>query len=200
MPLIASRAGGSASGFGGLRTFGAALAPDAGAMLPIGSVVVGSSGSATISFSSIPSTYKHLQVRCTVRSTNSNSNDLGGLQVRFNGDTTGTNYGYHFVYSNGSTFVASGAQDSHVIGFINSSNYGSTVYSANIIDIYDYASSSKYKTTKSFSGFDGNSAGYVILSSGHWRNNNAISSITFTPWNGNFSQHSRIDLYGIKGA
>lgn len=197
MPLISARAN-----FVSTSAFGKApLNLDTGSMVALGSVYVGASGgNATISFSSIPSSYKHLQIRCLYRSTNNNSNDLGGLQLRYNGDTTGTNYGYHFVYSNGSAWVSSGSQDSHVAGFINSSNYAATVYAANIIDIYDYSDTNKYKSLKSFMGFDGNGAGYINYSSGHWRNNNAISSLTLTPWNGNFAQYSRVDLYGIKGA
>ena len=39
------------------------LVTDTGAMFPLGAVTVGSAGASSITFSSIPSTYTHLQVR-----------------------------------------------------------------------------------------------------------------------------------------
>ena len=49
-------------------------ATDTGAMFPLGMVQVGSGGSSSITFSSIPNTYKHLQIRGITRGARSNVN------------------------------------------------------------------------------------------------------------------------------
>ena len=66
-------------------------------------------GTINILFSSIPSTYKHLQLRCIVR-----GNWSGGAgpytspaEITFNSDT-GANYASHRLTGNGSTESASG--------------------------------------------------------------------------------------------
>jgi len=60
-------------------------APDTGAMFPLGMVQVGSGGSATISFTSIPSTYKHLQIRGIAR--NTSGSGFNKMNIRFNSDS-----------------------------------------------------------------------------------------------------------------
>ena len=71
----------------------------------IATVTVGSGGSSSISFSSIPSTYKHLQVRCIARSSRTQNSGYG--VIRFNSDT-GTNYSYHSLAGDGASASAYG--------------------------------------------------------------------------------------------
>jgi hypothetical protein len=56
----------------------------------IATVTVGSGGSSSISFTSIPSTYQHLQVRAIQRC----SSGVNNLQMQLNSDT-GNNYSTH---------------------------------------------------------------------------------------------------------
>ena len=67
----------------------------------ISTVTVGAGGTSSISFSSIPSTYKHLQIRfigtCTVSGEYSQA-----VYMRVNSDT-GSNYSRHSLGGNGST-------------------------------------------------------------------------------------------------
>ena len=79
------------------------------------------------------------------------------------------------------------------------SDSGNTTPSVAIIDILDYASTSKYKTFRIFSGQDyATSSGYLEIDSGLWMNTAAITSISVinvgTSWNTN----TRVSLYGIK--
>jgi hypothetical protein len=78
---------------------------------------------------------------------------------------------------------------------------GSTsVYSAVVMDLLDYASTSKYKTGRCLYGYDMNGSGFVTLQSMVWLNTTAINSLTFTSAiGGNFQQYSKASLYGIKG-
>jgi hypothetical protein len=160
----------------------------------IATVNVGSGGAANVQFTSIPSTYKHLQVRAIAYASSG-----GNIQGQFNSDT-GTNYVRHYMYGDGASAVG-GADTS--INYVNfgyvpsSSNY----FSAAVTDILDYTSTSKNKTIRTFTGYDANGSGLVVVYSGLWfATPTAITSINLTPQSGTFSQYSSFALYGIKGA
>jgi hypothetical protein len=172
----------------------------------IATTLVGSGGTSTITFSSIPSTFKHLQLRVTAQ-TNRGTYGIDEGSMRFNSDS-GNNYSYHFLYGDGSaasavastseTKIATGTGS---LGTTTASNFG-----INIIDILDYTSVNKNKTVRILGGTDQNGlvgglGGRVGLTSGAWFNSGtAISSITITPANSSlFSQYSSFALYGIKG-
>jgi hypothetical protein len=154
---------------------------------------VGTGSSGSITFSSIPSTYKSLQIRFIA-----NSSTNYGLLIHLNGDTA-ANYSYHRLQGNGSAAAAAGVAST-------SNTYVATsipvTYSgAAIIDIVDYASTSKNKTIKTFYGDDTNGAGQVQLSSVAWYNTAAITSISLKleASGSPLSTNSIFALYGIKG-
>ena len=154
----------------------------------------GTGSSNTITFSSIPSTYTHLQIRATIRRVSGTA----GIRLTFNGDST-TSYDYHVLSGNGTTAIAGGtASDSYIIYTGQAISTASTV-SVAITDIHDYASTTKNKTVRSFNGFDTNGAGTVYLGSGLWRNTSAITTIGITT-TANFATGTTFSLYGIKGA
>jgi hypothetical protein len=168
-------------------------------MEPIATTLVGSGGSATITFSNIPNTYKHLQIRGILKNTNGGAYDDPSY-MRFNSDT-GSNYSYHSVYGNGSGAAAlSGVSQTSILSYGTPSNNFTNVWGAAIIDILDYANINKFKTTRWLNGFDSNTTtGSINFASGSWLNTSTINSITFTPAAGVWSQYSRFSLYGIKG-
>ena len=163
----------------------------------IATVTVGSGGTSTVTFSSIPSTYTHLQIRGILRHTPDSPSY--GLCSYFNGDT-GSNYSFHTLQSDGSSASASGSVSQIVI--VNSQMPGSgataNAFGAVYIDVLDYANTNKYKTSRSLGGWDGNGSGYINLYSGSWRNTAAITSISLTPYNDSFAQYSSFALYGVK--
>jgi hypothetical protein len=73
-----------------------------------------------------------------------------------------------------------------------------SIFGVGITDVLDYASTSKNKVFRTFSGHDRNGAGLAQLWSGMWMVTNAITSITLTVENGNFVQHSTAALYGLR--
>ena len=176
------------------------LFTDTGVMFPIGMVSVGSAGASTVSFSSIPSTYKHLQVRALIRGTASASAINAGVQ--FNSDT-GSNYSYHELYANGTSAQAGGGATQtkfYLHGNAPAATALANSFGVAVMDILDYTNTSKYKTARCLNGMDVNgSGGYILVDSGNWQNTNAISSIQITPNSGNFAQYSQFALYGIKG-
>ena len=178
------------------------IAPDLGVMFPIGMVSVGSAGASTVSFSSIPSTYKHLQVRALIRGTASASAISANMQ--FNSDT-GSNYSYHELYGSGAGGGQASAGANQTRFFLHGNAPAATALASSfgvaVMDILDYTNTSKYKTARCLNGMDVNgSGGYILVDSGSWQNTNAISSIQITPNSGNFAQYSQFALYGIKGA
>jgi hypothetical protein len=168
-------------------------------MTALATVSVGSGGSSSVSFSSIPSGYSHLQVRGVYRDSNSGTGNSAVL-MQFNGDS-GANYARHALTGDGSSATAGGqsSQNWFVVGSSPDNGNTSNVFGANVVDILDYSNTSKYKTTRSLMGFDTNGAGQVELRSGLWQNTAAISSITLSVNGGfNFQQYSTFVLYGVK--
>ena len=173
--------------------------PDTGAMFPLGMVQVGSGGAADITFSSIPATYTHLQIRGIARTANAVT--YGGLRLQVgNGSIdTGSNYNAHDLYGDGSTVTASGVINNTNIyaGAITSASLGSNIFGVAVIDILDYKNTNKFKTSRSLSGGDGNGSGYPTFSSGAWRSTSAITTVKLFATSGNFVQYSTFALYGI---
>jgi hypothetical protein len=158
----------------------------------IATVTVGSGGQSTISFTSIPATYKHLQIR-HMSLTGTATNDL---RMRFNSDT-GNNYVWHQLQGNGATAAAGSntAQTLIAVGMVG----GTANPGVGIVDILDYTNTNKYTTTRSLAGIDENGSGVIMFWSGLWQNTNAITQIDFTSASGNFNQNSSFALYGIRG-
>ena len=167
----------------------------------IATTTVGGGGAATVSFTSIPATYTHLQIRGISRSTATGTGTEASL-ITFNSDAT-ANYSYHTIRGDGSTATATGSASTTFMVFWGSVRAGDTasVFGGSVVDILDYANTNKYKTLRALGGIDTNTTvDYVVLSSGNWRSTSAVTGITIACGAGNFAQYSQFALYGIKGA
>lgn len=160
-------------------------------------------GTATnsVTFSSISSAYKSLQIRSMQKDSNANAAGQS-IRITFNGDTA-TNYSYHDLYAFAPGGVGSGgaANATYILSQLVSAGGQSTPFGVSIIDIIDYANTSKNKTLRMFGGTDNNqNTTYTGLSltSGLWRSTSAINSVTLTAHNINFATGSKFALYGIK--
>ncbi len=158
----------------------------------------GTGSSGTITFSSIPSTYSHLQVRILGRSDAAAVTQTAVLTVN---NDTGANYAYHSLSGDGTSVSASGTASSSNIPRIYSvgNNATASIMSVGIIDIHDYASTTKNKTVRIWTGDDRNGSGRTALSSGLWINTSAINRVDITTASGNWTTASTFALYGIKG-
>jgi hypothetical protein len=168
----------------------------------------GTGASNTITFSSIPSTYKSLQIRILAKDTATGTQTPASANIQFNGDT-GFNYSFHYMYgsANGSNLsVASASSTEYQItqSIATSRTIAPSqvdIYGVSIVDIIDYASTSKNKTMRTVSGVDGNeaSAAYrVQLNSGAWYSTAAVSSISIKTNNTAFTTGTTMALYGVK--
>lgn len=163
---------------------------------------VGAGGTSSISFTSIPSTFKHLQIRMMVQ-TNRSAGVGDDIGMTFNGSGADY-YAYHILYGNGSSAAAT---DNNVSSYVDLSRFssqsvGASIFSAGVVDILDYTSTNKNKTTRILAGYDANGSGVINFGSGLWKPATpvAITSLSLVPLVGTaFNQYSSFALYGIKG-
>jgi hypothetical protein len=168
----------------------------------IATTSVGAGGALSVTFSSIPSTYKHLQIRLIGKNNRAATDDA--TYMYYNGDNSSGLYSLHYLAGDGATASAGGLANRNemYILYVTSANATANYFGGAIIDILDYADTNKYKTMRQIGGemYNSSANGSIAMSSGLWRNTNAINSITL--FGGStiaFSQYTRVALYGIKG-
>jgi hypothetical protein len=144
------------------------------------------STTASITFSSIPSTYTDLVLVTNFAATTALNNG-----VTFNSDT-GTNYSDTDLGSNG-TAISSTRQSN--FSYIRAGYVDTTSERAmSIVNIMNYANATTNKSVL----LRWNSDSYSYARIGLWRNTAAITSITCTAVGGSFTANSTFALYGIK--
>jgi hypothetical protein len=168
----------------------------------IATATVGSGGSSTVSFSSIPATYTHLQVRLIARSGRTDSDlTAGGLYLQLNSNFLTAN---HQLRANGSSVSASansgGGSNGAIIIWVPATGAATGVFGVAIIDILDYVNTNKNKVVRILGGEDLNGSGIVTSISGLLNSTSTLTSITFgsTDGVGNIPEYSQFALYGIK--
>ena len=168
----------------------------------IGTNTVSGSSVSEIVFSSIPSSFTHLQLRISGRSTGPYT--YSSVYLQFNADY-GNSYTYHALVGDGSNIQSYGrglaGDNASLVQNISGANAGSNNYGAAIVDILEYKNTNKLKTLRAFGGFTNNGVGSPLgtinLNSSSWNSTSAITSIRCTT-DGNFDVNTQIALYGIK--
>jgi hypothetical protein len=159
--------------------------------------VTATGSESSLTFSSIPGTYSHLQVRAMMR-TGLGQTTLDTYMVM----NSISSYQYHYLYGDGSSRAAGvGTSSKYLIGRATGSTATSNTFGVSIIDILDYANTNKNKTIRVLNGDDNNGTGNLFLLSGLALSSTAaITSLTFTAESASsFAQYSSFALYGIKG-
>ncbi len=157
-----------------------------------------SSTSSTITFSSIPSTYKHLELRLTTRSS---INGVSG-QLRFNNDT-GNNYFFAEQYvekTAGANSRANSSSTSLSYFPVTNSPAANNFFGVSIVQIPNYTNLNWHKAFTSIQGWHDNElnspSGYTSFRTGSWYSTSAINLITITV-SGVYAVGSTFALYGI---
>jgi hypothetical protein len=163
----------------------------------IATVTVTGATQASIEFTSIPSTYQHLQIRGIMR-----NNDAANAStlIQVNSDT-GNNYANHGLSGDGAsaTSYAVTSTNSGALSISTISGSGSNTFGTAIFDLLEYKNTNTYKTMRCLTGADNNGSGTLRFTSGVWQNTNAITSIQIKPTSGSWVTNSTFALYGIKG-
>lgn len=172
-------------------------AVDTGAMFPLQVITVGPAGASSVSFTNIPGTYSHLQIRGIFRATSSGTTPL----IRLNSDT-GSNYAWHRLQGNGTAASAQGYSSQTNVQFLASLGLPSatSTFGAVIIDILDYANTNKFKTLRILDGADLNGSGNIELTSGLWQSTSAMTAFSIACDVNSFAQYSQFALYAVKAA
>lgn len=159
----------------------------------LATAIVPAGGASTITFSGIPQTYKHLQIRYVAQGSSPD------IAVQYNGDT-GLNYSRHYFYGTGSSALAGGNPRSSnnwvEYGYIPTAT--GNIFGVGVTDLLDYRNPNKFKVNKTICGYDNNSAGYIIMYSGAWYSTDPITSMTISDFSGTFVENSQFSLYGVK--
>jgi hypothetical protein len=183
------------SALGIFSAAGAGGAP-AGAYELIETYILGSA-QPSVTFSSLgtySSTYKHLQLRMTLRQ-DTNANEV---RVRLNGDA-GSNYRTHFLEGTGSAVNSSGYAATYAGGYYAAASGDiANVFGAAVLDLLDPYSTTKNKTLRNLGGHAG-SFDSIFLTSNLWINTASLTSIEILAITSNWVSGSRFSLYGIKG-
>lgn len=157
---------------------------------PISTQTLGSA-QASVTFSSIPSTYTDLFLVFQVQNTGSAQR----IDLRFNSDS-GTNYSVTRIYGNGTT--ASSDRFSSASG-IDVAYVGTSGWCIATHSIMNYSNTTTYKSLVGRWNSEGNS-NYATGVAGLWRSISAITTIDLIPNGVNFASGSKFTLYGIKAA
>jgi hypothetical protein len=160
------------------------------------------STTSTINFTGITSGYQHLQLRYIARDAGAGTADAA-ITFRVGNGTpdSGSNYAYHYLEGNGSSASATGSATQTSTLLAGACVEGATtasIFAAGIIDIHDYASTTKNKTIRTFHGNDRNGSGRMLLESGLWMSTSAIDYIRITKTGTGFASGSTFALYGYK--
>ena len=162
----------------------------------IATINVGSDGSAFVEFTSIPQTYKHLQLRYNAFWTNAAEE----VNISFNSDTSSGNYHRALIYANYGGYAAFSQTATNTRSIAYTRTTSTSFPTTGILDILEYNSTTKSKTTRMMVGQDFNSDGTIAIGSLLWGTSNAgISTIKIQPASGNIANKSQFALYGIKG-
>ena len=150
------------------------------------------SDTSSVTFSSIPATYDHLEVTVYARTDRSAVNDV--VNMTFNTDTTASNYDHQELQGAGTTVSANTDAANFRIGVYASASEGANEFGTGTTTIYNYTKTDRHKHRLTVMG----SSERVLLYSRRWEDTSAINQIVLTPNVGdNFLAGSVFTLRGI---
>jgi hypothetical protein len=160
-------------------------------MVPLANITLGSAAS-TVTFSSIPATYRDLRL-VVAKTLTAQANSY----IRFNGDS-GSNYtvvgvGFNWQPAAGSFTDGPTTSISDHWGYA-STPQGSTTY----MDILDYSATDKHKTALvRFNGMTTDGNWGMDQAAARWASTTAITSITMSLSSGQYAAGSTFSLFGV---
>jgi len=158
---------------------------------PIATQTLGSAA-ATVTFSSIASTYTDLVLVMSAQYTTAGQKDS---YLRFNSDTSSV-YSRTWVEGTGSAAASGRASNESRLLIM---GYFADAISTQICQIMNYSNSTTFKTAINRESSNPSNA-YVGAKIGLWRNTAAITSLVISSDSGTYAIGSTFTLYGIKAA
>jgi hypothetical protein len=160
----------------------------------IATVTVGSGGAANIEFTSIPSTYTDLVLKCSLRC--STTQDAGYIYL--NGSSS--SYTLRTLYGDGVNALTESRTDNYFTAQMVPS--GDTASTFNNAEFYlpNYAGSANKSFSSDSVNENNGTYAQIRLRAHLWSNTSAVTSIKIAPYTGNYAQYSTATLYGIKNS
>jgi hypothetical protein len=173
----------------------AAAGSGAGAMELITTTTL-SSVQSSVTFSGIPQDYTHLQVRISAKSTDSTA---GGTNLRIQSNLAIAAQQQISTIGSGIQGGLTSIATEMRVGGVPRSN-GPESFGFSVTDILNYSSTTKNKTTRSFSGYIVPATILEVAEFTHViESSSPLNLLTFTPSTGQLAIGSRFSLYGIRG-
>ena len=155
---------------------------------PLATVTLASAAS-SVSFGSIPATYRDLVL--VITGSASVDNTFGMI---FNGDT-GTNYSYVDAFGNGSSPSSAASTDTRFLLTVNGT-FGAGNHQFNT-QIMDYSATDKHKTGMTRNALSGSVFPGAGMIAARWASTAAITSMSIFPGSGQLNTGSTFSLYGV---
>jgi hypothetical protein len=156
---------------------------------------------ASVTFSSIPATYEHLQLRMNIHTVRASA--LEATAVRFNGDT-GSNYTSFRMLGQDTTPLVgkeTGQNRAYATGQMPTTTSKRPLHGSGLVDILDYANTNKNTTILFLSGQNDATYPYVTIGSALWDATAAVATILLYPLHGSdFARGSEFTLYGLNSS
>ena len=164
-------------------------------MTLIQSITVPSGGSASIDFTSIPSTYTDLILKISLRDNRAATGNA--TKITFN--TSGGTYSGRYIEGTGST-VSSGTDTNGIADEVSANSTANTFNNGEIY-IPNYAGSNQKSMSSDSVNENNASNANAILYASLWNQTAAITSIKLEPYvSASFVQYSTAYLYGIRNS
>lgn len=178
-----------------LGIFATAGASVAGGDFELIQTIYGTGSSGSLEFSSIPQSYKHLEIR-TVNRISSGGDSINVNGMRLNGSAGSYDYRVQQMMADSNDFIYSNPYDSSYIPWYSTNTTNN--HGVAMIQIPDYTATKHKGVMIDFANGNqqrtGKTAVVMTVSTG------AITSIQiFSASGGSFSSTSRFSLYGLKG-
>lgn len=168
----------------------------------IQTATVSSGGSATIAFSSIPTTYTDLHLLLSLRTTGVGSFAGSIGQITFNSSTSGYTIKDVYGQQGGAANSAFAFATTYIpTGRDGNANYTANTFSNHSVYITNYTGAN-FKSASLNSTNENNSTTNQSMAfiAALWSNTAAINAITITSGDGTYVQYSTATLYGIKSS
>jgi hypothetical protein len=163
----------------------------------IASVTVGSGGTSTITFSSIPGTYTDLVIKTSLRDTVASIANAG-MRVIFNNSSTG--YSRRTLYGNGTTVISD--METSVswarVGQQPGANATANTFSSDEVYIPNFTISNGKSLGGDSVSENNATEAYTNIVAGYWANSATVTSISLQSNSAAWTQNSTAYLYGIK--
>ena len=155
-------------------------------------------GTGTLSWASIPATYKSLEIEYVARGTTAAT--TANMACYLNNDTTATNYRRTLILGGGTTTISTSGDADAVVAIISAATAPAGSCGSGTIKIVNYASTTFNKQILARNGArvdDSSTFEYQINTTMEWESTTAVNRVDLTLSAGNYDTGSTLRLYGV---